>query len=110
MTKRAATLISHLLNLLFVAAPVLGEAEFDDLRSMSCCRIQIPSSSRTIWSHRGLLHASTFAAVPGSSYLLKAGWRRSRSRETKKPLNALHTTVGAISALQKWDSREGDPQ
>ncbi len=97
--------ISHLLNLLFGAAPVLGEAEFevllDDL-------LQDPDSIfAALFGRIALLHAR-HSLLQAVSMVAPVG--EIPVEETKKPLNALHAIAGAISALLCAGLSAGDPQ
>jgi predicted nucleotidyltransferase len=94
----------HLLNLLFGAAPVLGEGEFDGLLDEL---LQDPDSIfaallgriALLHARRSLLEAAT--VVPVGVIPVE---------QTSKPLNSLHTIAGAVSALLCVGLSHGDLQ
>jgi predicted nucleotidyltransferase len=95
----------HLLNLLFGAAPVLGEGEFDGLLNEL---LQDPDSIfAALLGRIALLHARR-SLLEAAATVVPVGVIP--VEQTSKPLNSLHTIAGAVSALLCVGLWHGDPQ
>lgn len=95
----------HLLNLVFSATPVLGEAEFESLLDDLLANSQVIQGA--LLGRIALLHArSSSGAV--SDQVEDAG--KLLGSTPIGPLDAVHAVAGAISALLCAGLYEGDPQ